>query len=448
MAPPEDNSYGEMVFHSEQSEESMEISKLYQIFLQSAGVNTDTRTIGKNQLFVALKGENFDGNTFALQALEAGACAAVVNDTIEANDPRLVKVPDTLEALKALAAYHRQQLGIPVIGLTGTNGKTTTKELVSTVLAAKYKVVSTVGNLNNEIGVPLSVLKIGQDAHLAVIEMGASHPEDLRPLLSVAQPTHGLITNVGKAHLEGFGSFEGVMHAKGLLYDYLKDHDGLAFANADDDILQGMLWDRQMPCIPYGMYGVEVLPSNAQNPFLRMKLRDGRLVETHIVGAYNAYNILAALKVGWFFQVPQEDAVKAIENYVPSNNRSQLVKTERNTLIVDAYNANPSSMAVALDNLDRCEGKRIALLGDMRELGADSAAEHKKIVDRLCHSERSEESILVGPEFTKAAQGTGIRVFESSDALAQWLMENPLSGYTVLIKGSRGIRMEKVIEKL
>jgi len=417
---------------------------LYAKFKASAGVNTDTRTIAKDQMFIALKGENFDGNAFALQALEAGAKYAVVNESVKADDPRLIKVKDTLETLKALAAYHRQQLGIPVIGLTGTNGKTTTKELVSTVLAAKYKVVATVGNLNNEIGVPLSVLRIADDAQIAVIEMGASHPEDLRPLLAVSQPSHGLITNVGKAHLEGFGSFEGVMHAKGLLYDYLKEHDGLAFANADDEILQGMLWDRQMPCIPYGMYGVEVLPSSANNPFLRMKLRSGRLLETHLVGAYNANNILAALKVGWFFGVPEEDAVKAIENYVPSNNRSQLVKTEKNTLIVDAYNANPSSMAVALDNLALCQGPRMALLGDMRELGADSAAEHEKIVARL----KGQEAILVGTEFKKAAEGTGIPVFETSDALAAWLTEHPLSGYTVLVKGSRGTRMEKVIPAL
>ena len=451
----------------------MNIKELHQIFLSSAGVNTDTRTIGKNQLFFALKGENFDGNAFALQALEAGACYAVVNRTVEADDPRLIKVDDTLETLKALAAYHRSQLDIPVIGLTGTNGKTTTKELISAVLAAKYKVVATVGNLNNEIGVPLSVLKIGADADIAVIEMGASHPEDLKPLLAVAQPSHGLITNVGKAHLEGFGSYEGVMHAKGLLYDYLKAQGGIAFANAEDPVLQGMLWDREMTCIAYGLDGVEVLPSSAENPFLRMKWANGRILETHLVGAYNATNVLAALKIGWFFGVHEDAAIKAVESYIPSNNRSQLVRTERNTLIVDAYNANPSSMAVALDNLALCEGPRLALLGDMRELGADSAAEHKKIVARLrsfvadapqddknsehnnchserqnCHSERSEESILVGPEFKKAAEGTGIPVFDTSDALAEWLKENPVSGYTILVKGSRGIRMEKVLGSL
>ncbi len=422
----------------------MNIENLYQIFLGSAGVNTDTRTIKENQLFFALKGENFDGNAFALQALEAGACYAVVNDSVKEEDPRLIKVKDTLETLKALAAYHRSQLDIPVIGLTGTNGKTTTKELISTVLAAKYKVVATVGNLNNEIGVPLSVLKIGPDAEIAVIEMGASHPDDLKPLLAVSQPSHGLITNVGKAHLEGFGSYEGVMHAKGLLYDYLKETDGIVFANADDPVLQGMLWDREMTCIAYGLDGVEVLPSSARDPFLRMKWEDGRTLETHLVGAYNATNVLAALKIGWFFGVHEADAFKAVEGYVPSNNRSQLVRTERNTLIVDAYNANPSSMAVALDNLSLCEGRKVALLGDMRELGADSSAEHAKVVARL----KGQEAILVGSEFRKAAEGTGIPVFDTSDALADWLRANPLSGCTVLVKGSRGTRMEKVIDAL
>ena len=409
----------------------MKIEELYDIYLHSAGVSTDTRTLRKNQLFFALKGENFDGNAFVDQAREKGASYVVAGDK-------------GVETLKERAAYHRRQLRIPVIGLTGTNGKTTTKELISTVLAAKYKVVATVGNLNNEIGVPLSVLKIGPDAEIAVIEMGASHPDDLKPLLAVSQPSHGLITNVGKAHLEGFGSYEGVMHAKGLLYDYLKETDGIVFANADDPVLQGMLWDREMTCIAYGLDGVEVLPSSARDPFLRMKWEDGRTLETHLVGAYNATNVLAALKIGWFFGVHEADAFKAVEGYVPSNNRSQLVRTERNTLIVDAYNANPSSMAVALDNLSLCEGRKVALLGDMRELGADSSAEHAKVVARL----KGQEAILVGSEFRKAAEGTGIPVFDTSDALADWLRANPISGCTVLVKGSRGTRMEKVIDAL
>ena len=421
----------------------MNISELYKIYQASSGVNTDTRTIRENQLFVALKGENFDGNAFALQALEAGACCAVVNDSVEAEDPRLFKVPDTLEALQELAAWHRCQLEIPVIGLTGTNGKTTTKELIRTVLAAKYHVVATEGNLNNDIGVPLSVLKIGSDAQIAIIEMGASHPEDLRPLLSVAQPTHGLITNVGMAHLEGFGSFEGVKHAKGLLYDWLKVHEGIVFANGDDATLQEMLWERGMNCIAYGRKGVEILPSSPEHPFLRMAFPD-TMLETHLVGAYNAANVLAALKIGWFFDVPEADARAAVSSYVPSNNRSQLVKTDRNTLIVDAYNANPSSMAVALDNLALTEGRKVALLGAMRELGAESEAEHRKVVSRLSGT----EAYLVGEEFIQAAAGTGIRAFANSDELAAYLQEHPLQGCVVLVKGSRSTRMEKVIASL
>ena len=422
----------------------MNIKELYHVFLHSAGVNTDTRTIREGQLFVALKGENFDGNAFALQALEAGAVRAVVNDTVEADDPRLVKVPDTLAALQQLAAYHRQQFDIPVIGLTGTNGKTTTKELIRAVLGAKYSVTATEGNLNNDLGVPLSVLKINADTQIAIIEMGASHPEDLKPLLAVAQPTHGLITNVGKAHLLGFGSFEGVKHAKGLLYDYLKEHEGVAFANADDPVLQEMLWDREMTRIPYGMEGVELLPASADEPFVRLRFADGYVLNTHLVGAYNALNMLAALKIGWLFGVPESDARAAVEAYEPSNNRSQLMKTGCNTVIVDAYNANPSSMAVALDNLALNSGRKVALLGDMRELGADSAAEHRKIVERL----QGLEAFLVGEEFTRAAAGTGIRTFATSDDLAAWLRENPLQGCTVLVKGSRGTRMEKVIPSL
>lgn len=418
---------------------TMNIEELYHIFLSSAGVCTDTRAIKKNQLFFALKGENFDGNAFALKALEAGACFAVVNRSVEADDPRLIKVDDTLEALKALASWHRLQLRIPVIGLTGTNGKTTTKELIRTALGAAYRVTATEGNLNNEIGVPLSVLKIGPRAQIAIIEMGASHPEDLKPLLAVAQPNLGLITNVGKAHLLGFGSFEGVKHAKGLLYDYLKAHGGVVFANGDDEVLKGMLEDRGLEAIEYSLEGVKVKAT----PFLEMDFGDA-VLETQLVGAYNANNVLAALKLAWYFDVPTEDALAAIASYVPSNNRSQLLKTEKNTVIIDAYNANPSSMAVALDNLALCEGRKVALLGDMRELGEDSQAEHKKIVERLLGT----EAFLVGEEFTKAAEGTSFKTFAKSEDLAKYLAEHPLKGYTVLVKGSRGIQMEKAIPSL
>lgn len=416
----------------------MNINELYDIFLHSAGVCTDTRTLKKKQLFFALKGENFDGNRFALQALEKGASYAVAGEDLQAEDARLIKVPDTLETLKALAAYHRSRLRIPVIGLTGTNGKTTTKELIRTALGAAYRVTATEGNLNNEIGVPLSVLKIGPRAQIAIIEMGASHPDDLKPLLAVAQPNLGLITNVGKAHLLGFGSFEGVKHAKGLLYDWLKEHDGVVFANGDDKVLEGMLAERGLEAIQYSLEGIKVKAT----PFLEMDFGDA-VLETRLVGAYNAANVLAALKLAWYFDVPTADALAAIASYVPSNNRSQLLKTEKNTVIIDAYNANPSSMAVALDNLALVEGPKAALLGDMRELGADSAAEHKKIVERL-----SGTAFLVGEEFTRAAEGTPFKTFAKSEDLAKYLTENPLQGYTVLVKGSRGIQMEKVIGAL
>lgn len=417
----------------------MEIKELYDIFLQSAGVCTDTRTLKKNQLFFALKGENFDGNRFALQALEKGASYAVAGEDLLADDPRLIKVSDTLETLKALAAYHRRQLRIPVIGLTGTNGKTTTKELIKTALGAAYRVSATEGNLNNEIGVPLTVLKIGPRAQIAIVEMGASHPEDLKPLLAVAQPNLGLITNVGKAHLLGFGSFEGVKHAKGLLYDYLKEHDGVVFANAEDPVLQEMLAQRGLEAIGYSRKDVKV----KADPFLELKWDDATL-KTQLVGAYNAANVLAALKLAWYFDVPREDALQAIASYVPSNNRSQLVKTGKNTLIVDAYNANPSSMAVALDNLSLMKGRKVALLGDMRELGADSAAEHDRIVARL----EGLEAYLVGEEFTRAAAGKPYKTFATSEDLAKYLSEHPLQGCTVLLKGSHSTQMEKVIKFL
>ena len=422
----------------------METAELYRLFLASGGVCTDTRTLWEGQLFFALKGESFDGDAFVPQALEKGARAAVASLACPLDDPRIIKVPDTLKTLQELAAYHRRQLNIPVIGLTGTNGKTTTKELIRCTLARKYRVRATQGNLNNDIGVPLTVLGIQPDDQIAIVEMGASHPEDLRPLLAVSQPTHGLITNVGKAHLLGFGSYEGVKHAKGLLYDWLVAHGGTIFANAADSVLSGMLSEREASdVVLYGDEGARVLPSSPEQPYLRLKLgRD--VLETQLVGAYNTPNILAALCIGAFFGVPKTRCRAAIGAYVPSNNRSQLVRSERNTLIVDAYNANPSSMAVALDNLALCEGRKVALLGDMRELGADAAAEHRKVVERLAGT----EAFLVGEEFTTAAAGTSLPVFPTSDALASYLKEHPLQGCTILVKGSRGIQMEKVIASL
>ncbi|MBR5255714.1 MAG: UDP-N-acetylmuramoyl-tripeptide--D-alanyl-D-alanine ligase [Bacteroidales bacterium] len=431
----------------------MEISELYELFRASKGVNTDTRTLQPGQIFVALKGETFDGNTYAAQALEAGASYAVVNDYVDGDDPRLIKFPDTLQALKELAACHRQQLSIPVIGLTGTNGKTTTKELIREVLATHFTVAATKGNLNNDIGVPLTVLSIGPDAEIAVVEMGANHPGDIAALTWVSQPSYGLITNVGKAHLLGFGSFEGVKKAKGQLYDWLSEHDGQAFVNVDDENLYGMAIERPLSIIPYGVEGEDavILPTSADAPYLRMQIGE-EVLETKLVGAYNAVNVMAALAVGRQFGIPLKDSMAAIAAYTPSNNRSQMTRTERNVIIEDAYNANPSSMAAALDNFALLQADcKIVMLGDMRELGEDSVQEHVRIVKKLDTCGLT-HACLVGEEFKKALAETGtpdyVKWFATSDDLAAALAERPLTGATVLVKGSNSIRMGKVVPTL
>ena len=438
----------------------MDIKELYSIYQACGGrVTTDSRTLKGGELFFALKGENFDGNQYALKAIEAGAAWAVVNADAGVEGEKVIPVPDTLETLKDLARYHREHLTVngerlTVIGLTGTNGKTTTKELIRSVLSKKYKVTATEGNLNNDIGVPLSLLKMDASTELAVIEMGASHPDDILHLVTVAEPDYGLITNVGKAHLLGFGSFEGVKKAKGQLYDYIAENGKAIFLNADDPDLSAMAAGRGLSTIPYGIeaWGVIVLPSDAAHPYLRMAVpseEDPQTLlglETHLVGAYNANNVLAALAIGRHFGVDLEDALQAASDYVPANSRSQMTRTERNTLILDAYNANPTSMAAALDNFaavnDPC---KVALLGDMRELGADSVQEHVAIVRRLGRL----KTCLVGEEFRKALEITGtpenVSWFATSETLAAWLKDHPLEGAVVLVKGSRGIRMETVV---
>ena len=450
----------------------MEIISIYNKFKQCGAVTTDSRTLKGGEMFFALKGENFDGNEYALKALEAGAAYAVVNKDSAAgaaDDPRLIKVDDTLKTLQELARWHRSMTivnGKPltVIALTGTNGKTTTKELIREVLSVKYNVTATEGNLNNSIGVPLTLLKINADTQLAVVEMGASHPGDIKELVDIALPNYGLITNVGKAHLLGFGSFEGVMNTKGELYDYLRRTSDKVFINADNQYLCKMASDRNLQndperpyslLIPYGLeyQGAEVLASDAEHPFLRISL-DGVVIETNLVGSYNADNVMAAIAVGKQFGVSFEEAVAAISAYVPSNKRSQMTKTERNTLIVDAYNANPTSMAAALENFSNVSAaSKVALLGDMLELGEESMSEHVAVIRSAC-SRGLSMVCFVGKEFQKASsempadQLENARFFATSDELAAWLNENPLSGAVVLIKGSRGTRMENVIPSL
>ena len=441
----------------------MDISGLYDIYKSCGGrVATDSRTLQGGELFFALKGENFDGNRYASTALEAGAAWAVVDENSGVAGERIIPVPDTLEALKALARHHREHFRVagkrlPVLGLTGTNGKTTTKELIRSVLSVRYAVTATEGNLNNDIGVPLSLLKIHEGTELAVIEMGANHPDDIRHLVEVAEPDFGLITNVGKAHLLGFGSFEGVKKAKGQLYDYIAEHGKAVFLNADDPDLSAMAAGRGLTTVPYGVetWGALVLPSDAGHPFLRMAIpseEDPDMLlglETHLAGAYNAPNVLAAIAVGRYFGIPLDEAVQAIAAYEPANSRSQMLRTERNTVILDAYNANPTSMAAALDNFVSMTGPhKIVLLGDMRELGEDSVGEHVAVIRRL----GTLSACLVGEEFRKALERTGtpetVRWFATSEDLASWLRQNPLRDMMVLVKGSRGIRMETVVPEL
>lgn len=453
----------------------MEIISIYNKFKECGVVTTDTRTLKGGEMFFALKGENFDGNEYAQKALELGARYAVVNKSSAAassDDPRLVKVDDTLKTLQDLARWHRSMTivdGKPltVIALTGTNGKTTTKELIREVLSVKYRVTATEGNLNNSIGVPLTLLKINQDTQLAVVEMGASHPGDIKELVDIALPNYGLITNVGKAHLLGFGSFEGVKKTKGELYDYLRRTSDKVFINADNPHLCQMASERNLQSnperpysllIPYGLeyQGASVLPSSAEEPFLRISVpvtpgtaEGSLLIRTNLVGSYNADNVMAAIAVGAQFGVSLEDAVRAIEAYVPSNNRSQMTRTEHNTLIVDAYNANPTSMAAALENFSNVSADcRIAMLGDMLELGEDSAAEHKAVIESAL-SRGFCKVFFVGKEFASVSVASdNAMFFQTSDELADYLKANPVHGATILIKGSRGTRMEKVIPVL
>ena len=447
--------------------------ELYNIYKECGVVTTDSRAIKGGELFFALKGENFDGNEYALKALEAGAAYAVVNkDSAVAaqaeTDKRLFPVDDTLKTLQELARWHRSMTfvdGKPltVVALTGTNGKTTTKELIREVLSVKYNVTATEGNLNNSIGVPLTLLKINSQTQIAVVEMGASHPGDIKELVDIALPNYGLITNVGKAHLLGFGSFDGVKKTKGELYDYLRRTSDKVFLNVDNPHLCEMANERHLQSdperpyslvLPYGLEysGANVLPSSPEQPYLRIALQDGGEIKTNLVGSYNADNVMAAIAVGMNFGVAFEDACAAIAAYVPSNNRSQMTATERNTLIVDAYNANPTSMDAALTNFANVEAPvKIALLGDMLELGEDSLIEHVTVINKALSSDLN-TICFVGAEFGKALEtqtsAENVKWFANSQDLADWLAEQKISGATVLVKGSRGTRMEKTIQAL
>ncbi|MBK7388586.1 MAG: UDP-N-acetylmuramoyl-tripeptide--D-alanyl-D-alanine ligase [Bacteroidetes bacterium] len=431
------------------------IQQLYTLFINGAAICTDTRTISPGSIFFALKGENFNGNQYASQALKAGAAAVVIDEYVDTpDDGSTFLVDDVLSSLQQLALYHRRQLKIPFIGITGSNGKTTTKELMSRVLGKKYQVHYTKGNLNNHIGVPLTLLGITKSHEIAVIEMGANHQKEIELLCSISRPTHVLITNVGKAHLEGFGGFEGVKKGKGEMYTFAKNTNATVFINTDNEHLKEMLGGYTM-IVSYGTSGSEdvsgLLKGNASYVSLEWKTPDNdqiHNIKSHITGNYNFENILSAIAVGIHFKVTAHDICEAVETYIPDNQRSQEIKVGSNHVILDAYNANPSSMEAALTNFtNHFSGKRAVFLGDMFELGESAFAEHKRIAE-IATSAGFDHVILVGPDFRKAASGMEAIFLENSKVASQWIQEHPLQNFNILIKGSRSSKMELVMEGL
>ncbi|HEY4324492.1 MAG TPA: UDP-N-acetylmuramoyl-tripeptide--D-alanyl-D-alanine ligase [Mucilaginibacter sp.] len=443
------------------------IEQLYKLFLQHPLISTDTRKISAGSLFFALKGEKFDANTFTASALEAGAAYAIIDNPACKINEKCVIVDDALTALQDLARYHRRQLNIPVIGLTGTNGKTTTKELIYSVLSQHYKTQATQGNLNNHIGVPLTILTIDKSHEMAVIEMGANHQKEIEFLCDIAQPTHGLITNVGKAHLEGFGGVEGVKKGKGELYDYLKKSEskngsGVAFINSDNDILIEMKRVRNLSnVILYGSNKDALVAGSIieNSPLLTLRWTNNNTTETYttktqLTGTYNLDNILAAITIGVYFGLTDKEINDGIENYQPKNNRSQIVQTETNTLICDYYNANPSSMFVAIENIGKINAKRkVLILGDMFEMGEEAAAEHAAVIKKAMET-LVDERIFIGKEFYAGSPGVGKSespkagstfYLTAEDAIIG-LKANPIKNSTILIKGSRGMALERLVE--
>lgn len=431
----------------------IDIETLYHCFVQSRGVTTDTRRCEAGMMFFALRGENFDGNTYAAKALEQG-CAYAVVDNVEfadSSDSRFIHVENSLKALQQLARHHRRQLGLPIVGITGTNGKTTTKELVATVLAKKYHILYTQGNLNNHIGVPLTLLGLTAEHEMAIVEMGANHPSDIRELVEIAEPDYGLITNVGLAHLQGFGSLEGVIRTKGELYDYLRTTEKKTiFLNADNEYLKGIVGG--LNAVTYSQAtGAEVQGQLvACDPYLRFQWQksggEWHEVATQLIGSYNIDNALCAAAVGCYFGVDEAEISEALASYTPQNNRSQLTKTEYNMLVVDAYNANPTSMRAALDNFARMAvPRKMVILGDMKELGEATATAHQEVVDYL-EACGFDEVWLVGEAFaqTNHAQRTFTNVEEVKAALDEAMPE----GCYILIKGSNSMKLASLVSCL
>ena len=427
----------------------MIIEELYKIYRDHPSVQTDTRKLKSGDIFFALKGPNFNANSFALQAVESGAAYVVIDEKEFQIPGKTILVPDVLSAMQELAKHHRKQFNIPFIAITGSNGKTTTKELIHAVLSSKYKTYTTEGNLNNHIGVPLTILKIEEDAEMAVIEMGANHLKEIESYCKIAWPTHGLITNCGKAHLEGFGGIEGVRKGKGELFDHLRKlTHGFAFVMWDYDYLRDMSKGIS-GIIKYGTESNDHVIGKVSNnsTFLEVEIiqgLDNRKIKTQLVGDYNLPNVLAAVTVGKFFEVPENNIRSAIENYVPSNSRSQLIEKDSNKIILDAYNANPSSMKLAIENFAKTkDANKILMLGAMAELGKESLQEHEAIIE-LVKQYSWKEVVLVGGDFLKLPHA--FHLFEDSTKAKEWLSQQQFKNSYILVKGSRSMKMEKVLE--
>ena len=430
----------------------MKIADLHKIFLKNSVITIDSRKTEKDAIFFAINGENFDGNKFAKDAIDNG-CAYVIVDNPEVVDgSKYILVEDTLKTLQELAAYHRKQLNIPIIAITGTNGKTTTKELIASVLSKKYKVSFTQGNYNNHIGVPLTLLSMNEDTQIGVVEMGANHMNEIKQLCEIASPDYGLITNIGKAHIEGFGSFENIIEAKKELYDYIKLVRGKVFFNKQNIVLSKLVADIKLDTIAFGdesfIVNGQVLPSNQ---FVKLSVNiegETNEIETYLIGNYNLENILASASIGNYFNIDNHDIISAIEEYIPKNNRSQFLKTDKNNLILDAYNANPTSVEAALENFIALDlQNKCVILGDMLELGEESENEHRIIVD-FANNQNFETIILVGNIYSSLQVPDNILQFEEVGELKKWISKNNLHNANILIKGSRGIQLEKIVELL
>ncbi len=420
----------------------MQIEDIYKIYRQHSSIQTDSRKLRENDLFFALKGPNFNGNVFAKQALEKGAAFVFADEKTSFTDDRIIQTENVLETLQLLAKYHRQQFKIPFIAITGSNGKTTTKELLHAVLSSTFKTYTTEGNLNNHIGIPITILKVNTDAEMAVIEMGANHLKEIEGYCEYTMPTHGLITNIGKAHIEGFGSIKNVQKGKGELFEYIEKHDGIAFVNSDDAAVKEL--SKKIKNSVF--YGSDVNVETKSDPFLEINIGgvNSMDIKTNLVGAYNLPNVLAAVCIGRYFKVPDEKIKTSVENYKPSNSRSQLIQKETNTIILDAYNANPGSMKAAIENFAAIKSdKKILLLGSMMELGAESEKEHEAIIS-IIDKYKWKDVVLVGNNFRNIIHK--YINYDNALQVREWLhLQNPQNAH-ILIKGSRSMQMEKVLE--